>query len=556
MKKIYIKFQFVLMLLLISHSSINAQNTENTPFSNGADVSWLPQMETTGYKFYNSDGIETDCLQLLKDKGINTIRLRVFVNPSNDKASGHCSPAETVQMAVRAQALGMRIMIDFHYSDSWADPGKQTKPAAWASHTFAELLDDVYNHTFDVLNALKTAGVTPEWVQVGNEIPGGMLWPEGSTSNWSQLAQLLNKGYDATKAINESIKVIVHIDQGNDNGRFRYFFDNAKSNNVKYDVIGLSYYPYWLNSDYTVSIAGLQNNLNDMVTRYGKEVMVVEVGGDYTLVQNTYNMLTAVIAAVKNVPNEKGLGVIYWEPEGEKSWSGYQLNAWQSNGQPSPALDAFLAENAGIEQVKVDGFAANPVEQGSSVTANLTYTANSASDYFYVGLFRRNSSGTWLETIVESTDNQFLVPSTGSAIATSVTLTIPINTTPTANLQNGDYYDLYVELWTTNWGAKLSTDLSSVLTIAASGTLSVDKKKTPLKIGIYPNPVGTILNIQNSNNEIVKSIKITNILGETIYSDFNIKNGNAIDVSNLSSGLYILSIHSGERIQQSKFIKK
>lgn len=347
MKKIRtsLLLQLTLLLSLIFSSCSKAQTPQTTPttvaFAKGADVGWLPQMEATGYKFYDTDGSEKDCLQLLKDRGINTIRLRVWVNPSNDKASGHCSKEETVAMALRAKNMGMRIMIDFHYSDSWADPGKQTKPAAWANHSFSELLNDVYNHTFDVLNALKSAGVNPEWVQIGNEIPGGMLWPEGSTSNWGQLAQLLNKGYEATKAVNATIKVIVHVDEGNNNTKFRWFFDNAKANAVKYDVIGLSYYPFWIKSDYTTTIADLANNLNDMASRYGKEVMVVEVGGDYTLVQNTHDMLVAVIKAVKAVPNNKGLGVIYWEPEGEKSWSGYQLNCWQSDGKPSPALDAF-----------------------------------------------------------------------------------------------------------------------------------------------------------------------------------------------------------------------
>jgi len=350
--KVYINTFVVLACFNLGSCQNDTGNTENNPvvtvpvtengsFSKGADVGWLSQMEATGYQFYDADGSKKDCLQLLKDRGINTIRLRVWVNPSNDKASGHCSPAETVTMAIRAQKLGMRIMIDFHYSDSWADPGKQTKPAAWANHSFTELLNDVYKHTFDVLTSLKTAGVTPEWVQVGNEIPDGMLWPEGKSANFGQLAQLLNKGYEATKAINPAIKVIVHLDQGNDNGRFRWFFDNAKANNVKYDVIGMSYYPYWLKSDYKVTITDLQNNLNDMVSRYGKEVMVVEVGGDYTLEQTTHDMLAAVIKAVKAVPNNKGLGVIYWEPEGEKSWSGYQLSAWRSDGKPSMALDAF-----------------------------------------------------------------------------------------------------------------------------------------------------------------------------------------------------------------------
>ena len=346
--KIILLFVLTSSLLLSycssSQTSDPAPNPNPTPtysFAKGADVGWLSQMEATGYRFYDADGTEKNCLQLLKDRGMNTIRLRVFVNPSNDRINGHCSKDETVAMAVRAKNLGMRVMINFHYSDTWADPGHQNKPAAWASHSFTTLLSDVYNHTFEVLTALKTAGVTPEWVQIGNEIPGGMLWPEGNSTNFGQLALLLNRGYDATKAIDSTIKVVVHIDQGNNNSRFRWFFDNARTNNVKYDVIGLSYYPYWLNSNYTVTIADLQNNLNDMVTRYNKEVMVVEVGGDFTLVQNTKDMLTATINAVRNVPNQKGLGVIYWEPEGEKTWSGYQLNCWQSNGKPSLALDAF-----------------------------------------------------------------------------------------------------------------------------------------------------------------------------------------------------------------------
>lgn len=327
-------------LSLLSLLIISCQTTKNT-FSKGADVGWLPQMEATGYSFYDTNGKKTDCIKLLKDRGINTIRLRVFVHPNEDKASGHCSKEETVAMALRAQKMEMRMMIDFHYSDSWADPAKQFKPKAWENHTFPELLNDVYDHTFEVISALKNAGVTPEWVQIGNEIPGGMLWPDGSTNNWNQLGQLLNKGYDAVKAVNAKIKVIVHLDEGNNNAKFRTFFDNATAQKVRYDVIGLSYYPYWIKKDYSETINDLQFNLNDMVNRYGKEVMVVEVGGEDDKVQNTKELLTATIKAVKNVPKNKGLGVIYWEPEGAKSWSGYSLSAWQNDGKPSPALDAF-----------------------------------------------------------------------------------------------------------------------------------------------------------------------------------------------------------------------
>jgi arabinogalactan endo-1,4-beta-galactosidase len=554
MKKATAQFLSILISVVTSFYSSYAQSPA---FSKGADVSWLSQMEATGYKFYDVDGSQKDCLQLLKDRGMNTIRLRVFVNPSNDKTSGHCSPAETVLIAVRAKQLGMRIMIDFHYSDTWADPGHQTKPVAWASHTFAQLLNDVYTHTFDVLNALKTAGVTPEWVQIGNEIAGGMLWPEGSSSYFGQLAQLLNKGYDATKAVDATIKVIVHLDDGSNNAKYRLFFDNAKANNVKYDVIGFSYYPYWLNSDYKVTIGALQNNLNDMASRYGKEVMVVEVGGDFTLVQNTYDMLAAVITAVKNVPNGKGIGVNYWEPEGEKSWSGYQLNAWQSNGKPSAALDAFIGDvNVVLEQVKIDGLAANPVEQGKNFTANLTYTAFIPTDYFYVGLFKRNSSGGWMQTISESAGNQFLVPSAGTNVVSQVSLGIPLATIPTASLANGEYYDVYVELWTANWGTKLGTSLSSKLTIAAIGTLGVEDSNLNKEFILYPNPVSNILNYNNSNGAEINSLKITNILGETVYFDVHSEGKNTIDVSNLSAGIYILSVNSRDSEQQIKFQKK
>jgi arabinogalactan endo-1,4-beta-galactosidase len=329
---------FLIPVLLLS-LSCTAQ--KKNVFAKGADISWLPQMEATGYKFYDTDGKEKDCMQLLKDRGMNSIRLRVFVNPSDDKASGHCSKEETVAMALRAKKMGMRVMIDFHYSDSWADPGKQNKPAAWKNHSFPELLNDVYQHTFDVLTAVKKAGVTPEWVQIGNEIPGGMLWPEGSTDNWKQLGQLLNKGYEATKAVDKNMKVIVHVDEGNNIAKFRNFFDNATAQKVKYDVIGLSYYPFWIKSDYTASIDDLRTNLKDLVSRYGKEVMIVEVGGEADKVKNTYDLLTAVIQAVKEVPDNKGLGVLYWEPQGATSWSHYTLNAWQADGKPSPALDAF-----------------------------------------------------------------------------------------------------------------------------------------------------------------------------------------------------------------------
>jgi len=313
-------------------------------FVKGADIGWLQQMEATGYKFRNKQGKEQDLLQILKDHGINTVRLRTWVNPSNDKASGHNSKDETVAMAVRAQKMGMRVMINFHYSDSWADPQQQRKPAAWAEHDFPQLLKDVYGHTHEVMSALKAAGVTPEWVQVGNETRTGMMYPEGHIDNWPQLAQLFNQGYDAVKAVSPTSKVVLHLDRGNDGKWFRTWFDNATANHAKYDVIGLSYYPFWLDGrpDYKLSIDDLANNMNDMAARYGKEVMVVEVGGEDSKPQNTYDMLLAVQQKVRAVPGGKGLGVIYWEPQGARSWSHYELSAWGEDGRPTKAMDAFL----------------------------------------------------------------------------------------------------------------------------------------------------------------------------------------------------------------------
>jgi arabinogalactan endo-1,4-beta-galactosidase len=313
-----------------------------TTFFRGADVSWLAQMEATGYIFYDENGNPADCLDLLMARGINAVRLRVFVHPNSDKINGHCSPEETALMAARAKEKGLDVMLDFHYSDTWADPAHQTKPATWANVNFAALKDSVYIHTQYTLNLVHAAGVTPKWVQIGNEIPSGLLWPEGHVNNPTQLAQLINSGNQAVKDFNPAIQTIVHIDQGNDNARFRWFFDLMQQNGAQFDIIGASYYPHWLGTDYTVTISDLGNNLQDMVSRYNKPVMIVEVGGDYWQVENSKDLLIATIGAALDVPNQQCLGVFYWEPQGAKPWSGYQLNCWQDNGRPSPALDAFL----------------------------------------------------------------------------------------------------------------------------------------------------------------------------------------------------------------------
>jgi arabinogalactan endo-1,4-beta-galactosidase/putative cell wall-binding protein len=362
-------------------------------FAKGADVGWLPQMEASGYKFYDDKGNPTaDCLEILKAHGINSIRLRAWVNPSTDPQSGHCSTSETVDLAKRAQNLGFRIMIDLHYSDSWADPGKQVKPAAWANDTFDELKIHVYDYTKGVMDALKTAGVTPDWVQVGNEINPGMLLAglndlhqdaSGSIGDYGKLAELINKGYDAVKAVSSTTKVVIHLANGYDNTTFSKFFKGITDNSAEFDVIGMSYYPtYSANMDYTSSIDSLGNNLEAMASTYHKEVMVVEVGQAATTGDNAYNMLLAVQNKLKEVSNNRGTGVFYWEPEGAESWSHYGMSAWGSDGKPTKALDAFIDGAQEIDVAPVQSIAIKPqtrIEVGSSEILNTTFTPSNST---------------------------------------------------------------------------------------------------------------------------------------------------------------------------------
>ena len=309
------------------------------PFAKGADVSWLTEMEAAGRKFYNSTGTEQDLFAILKNLGMNTIRLRVWVNPTN----GWNGKTNVVAKAVRAKNAGMRIMIDFHYSDTWADPGHQTKPAAWSGQDINGLKTSLTGHTIDVLNALKTAGVTPEWVQVGNETNDGMLWPEGkastSAATMANYAQLVTAGYDAVKTVFPSAKVIVHVSNGWDNSLFHWNFDGLKANSAKWDVIGMSLYP--TASNWSAYNTQCLVNMNDMVARYGKEVMIVEVGMSWDQALAAKSFLTDLILRTAAVSGGKGLGVLYWEPEAYNNWNGYTLGAFDNSGKPTVALDAF-----------------------------------------------------------------------------------------------------------------------------------------------------------------------------------------------------------------------
>ncbi|WP_300702045.1 glycosyl hydrolase 53 family protein [Bacteroides sp.] len=352
--------------------------TTTSTFAKGADISWVTEMEHKGMKFYNASGVETDCFQLMKVLGLNAVRLRVWVDP---KEHGNwCNTADFVAKAKRAKDLGMDVMVDFHYSDWWADPGQQHKPAVWKGLNLADLKKAIATHTTDVLNALKSEGVTPKWVQVGNEIRPGMLWDEdvalsgasydvrecdvkdsGSIStkvkypkNLANLAAFINAGYDAVKTVFPNTIAIVHLDNGYDQSLYTWFFDELKKNGGKWDMIGMSLYPYWTMleyKDYTPekTITDCIENIKKVSAKYNCDVMVVETGmecadDDGKLVSTSIltegkRQLARILKECKEKTNGRCKGVFYWEPECRPSQ--YRLGAFTENGYPTVIMDAF-----------------------------------------------------------------------------------------------------------------------------------------------------------------------------------------------------------------------
>ena len=273
----------------------------------GADISFLPELEAKGIHF-SDKGVQKDALQILKDHGFNYIRLRIFHSPALDSGyspgKGFCDLAHTMQMAKRVKAAGMHFLLDFHYSDYWADPGKQFKPFAWKGKGFPALQDSVYAYTLSVMKALQEQGTPPDMVQVGNEINHGMIWPEGSISSPDSLAALVNAGIRGVKAVDEGCPIMLHLALGGQNDESHFFLDNMLNRGVPFDVIGLSYYPKWHGT-----LEELRYNANDLAQRYKKDVIIVE----YTQLKREVNEIGFTI------PDGRGKGTCIWEP----------LNTWE-----------------------------------------------------------------------------------------------------------------------------------------------------------------------------------------------------------------------------------
>ena len=360
----------------------------------GMDLSMLTAVESGGGTF-QLDGTTQDVFDIFQACGVNLVRLRLWNNPQTTAGvsygGGHSNLATVTALAKRAKAHNMKFLLDLHYSDFWTDPGKQYKPKAWSSLSTTTLISTVQTYTASVVTSLITAGAQPDYVQVGNEINSGLLWSDGknwTTTGMDNMAKILKAGIqgvrDAEKAksVSTAAKIILHL-AGTDQSTFQWWFDAVKSRSVSYDIIGVSYYPYWHGS-----LSTLQTTLNYVSARYSKPVMIVETAYAYTLdyadssannfgsttdVTNggypatqvgQQSFLQALKKVIRAVPNSYGQGFIYWAPDWlpvtGATWatsagmsyietSGTEGDSWENqtlfdfNGDALPALSEFLS---------------------------------------------------------------------------------------------------------------------------------------------------------------------------------------------------------------------
>lgn len=344
-------------------------SVDEVAFVRGADVSWASEMEydmthnpsRIGGTAFKDSKSNAGLYPVLKAAGINAIRLRVWVRPEDP--NGWSGKEDVVRMAKRAAKAGMAVMIDFHYSDFFADPSRQNTPSEWAGLDLNGLCAKVAEHTRNVLTALKSAGVSPLWVQVGNETRPGMLWETGRLYNdkgeisggWSNYAALSNAGYDAVKSVFPAAKVIIHIDNAYQDNT--WFFDKFKASGGKFDMIGLSHYPMTNPSmTWKAMNSSAILNIKSLAAKHGCRVMVCEVG-----VKNTASDLAASTLCMTEFMNSvKSLsvcaGVFYWEPQvdgkwrpsiyerPDRDWGAYNMGAFSSDGSaitPTAILSAF-----------------------------------------------------------------------------------------------------------------------------------------------------------------------------------------------------------------------
>lgn len=321
-------------------SSTFAGSGETEFFAKGADISWATEMGDKGMKFYTHNLKEMECTALFREIGFNSVRFRVWVDPKD----GYCGKEDVLRKCRKAQALGMSIMIDFHYSDWWADPQKQYVPKEWEGQSVEEMAQSVARHTSSTLKYLKDNGINIAWVQVGNEVENGILWESGRVqgSEAENFAKYFNAGASAVRQTYPQAKVILHISNAWKMDTLTWFYDLMKANNVNFDIIGLSLYPsYWENGAYPDWGPKTQSavvNFSQLHNRYGKEVMLVEFGMPASEPDKAKACLQYILDNTSGKDWFKG--IFLWEPESEKNRNGYEYGAF-NNGRPTSALDPF-----------------------------------------------------------------------------------------------------------------------------------------------------------------------------------------------------------------------
>lgn len=357
------------LLTLLAPLPAAAQDKD---FVTGADMGWITEYESQGHKFYDEQGRAVEATALMKSYGMSAIRIRVWVDPT--KHGNWCSKEDALNKALRAKALGMDVMIDFHYSDWWADPGKQNIPAAWTGHSFEQMKQDVRNHTIEVLTFLKGYGIEPRWVQVGNETTHGLLWSVKSdpTTGWplpdslgnnviiddmaraethpEHYAGIIDAGYAAVKEVCPKATVIVHLDDGFDQALYDWNLGILKQHGARFDMVGMSLYPYWAmegkkRATAEQTITDCMANIRHVARKFGCDVMIVEVGMDALHPDEGYDQLTRILREARTQTDGRCRGVIYWEPECRPSQ--YRLGAFSEDGRPLKIMKAFKeqAEN-------------------------------------------------------------------------------------------------------------------------------------------------------------------------------------------------------------------
>lgn len=313
-------------------------------FVKGMDLSTLLELERCGAKYYDN-GEERDLLAIMKSYDVDTIRIRLWNDPWSETGesygAGENDLKTSLEIAKRVTAAGFGVLLNFHYSDFWADPGKQIKPKAWADYGVKELEQAVYDYTLESMRTFLDAGVNITMVQVGNELSNGLLWPEGKVPNYDNIATFVNAGIRAVRKADAAIPVMIHLDNGGNNALYREWFDNFTKRGEDFEIIGLSYYPFWHGP-----LQMLNDNMNDIAERYGKDLVIAEVSMGYTMEdyknyeklsdeerkgyatrpalvekieypmtkQGQYDFMEDFLNRISHIKGGKGKGFFYWEP--------------------------------------------------------------------------------------------------------------------------------------------------------------------------------------------------------------------------------------------------